>query len=291
MDAVADAAAAQAAPTATRRIWLCADDYGISPAVSGAIRDLVTRGRINATSAMMVAPSLKLAEARSLAMLNTGTRRVAIGLHLTLTGPFRPLTDFKPVRGGAFPPLNAMIARALLRRLDAASLLAETKAQLAAFVSAFGAPPAFVDGHQHVHLLPQVRDAVLAAVKQAAPAAWVRQCGSATPWLQGLRSDRKALFLDRLSRGFRAAAKAHGVAVNPGFAGTYAFGASPAFEVLFPGFLDGMPDGGVVMCHPGVVDAELERLDPLTDLREREYAYFLGPIFPKLLASRGISLA
>ena len=30
------------------------------------------------------------------------------------------------------------------------------------------------------------------------------------------------------------------------------------------------------MCHPGFVDAELERLDPLTTQREREYAYLAG---------------
>ena len=34
-----------------RRIWLCADDYGISTAVNMAIRDLVVRRRLNATSA------------------------------------------------------------------------------------------------------------------------------------------------------------------------------------------------------------------------------------------------
>ena len=39
-----------------RRIWLCADDFGISPAVNTAIRDLVVRRRLNATSAMVVAP-------------------------------------------------------------------------------------------------------------------------------------------------------------------------------------------------------------------------------------------
>ena len=39
-----------------RRIILCADDYGISPAVSAAIRDLIARGRINATSVMVAAP-------------------------------------------------------------------------------------------------------------------------------------------------------------------------------------------------------------------------------------------
>ena len=37
-----------------RRIWLCADDYGISPGVNRAIRDLIERGRLNATSVMVV---------------------------------------------------------------------------------------------------------------------------------------------------------------------------------------------------------------------------------------------
>ena len=57
------AAAAPVAPTAPtrpagpRRIWLCADDYGISPGVNEGIRELILRSRINATSVMVVAPS------------------------------------------------------------------------------------------------------------------------------------------------------------------------------------------------------------------------------------------
>ena len=46
-----------------RPIWLCADDYGISPGVSKGIRDLVAQGRLNATSVMVVAPSFDRAEA------------------------------------------------------------------------------------------------------------------------------------------------------------------------------------------------------------------------------------
>ena len=38
------------------------------------------------------------------------------------------------------------------------------------------------------------------------------------------------------------------------------------------------------MCHPGFVDAELERLDPLTTQREREYAYLAGDAFPACCA-------
>ena len=52
-----------------------------------------------------------------------------------------------------------------------------------------------------------------------------------------------------------------------------------------------LPDGGVVMCHPGKVDAELSRLDPLTDLREREYAFFSDEAFPQLLVAHGVALS
>ena len=78
---------------------------------------------------------------------------------------------------------------------------------------------------------------------------------------------------------------------NPAFAGTYAFNDEADFAALFPRFLDGLPDGGLVMCHPGMVDAELRRLDPLTTLREKEYAYFAGESFPRMLEGKGISLA
>src|SRR6185312_12462903 len=93
--------------TGPRRIWLCADDYGISPAVNSAIRELVVRGRLNATSVMVAAPAFHRSEAVSLDMLNAGAARVAIGLHLTLTAPFRPLSaNFAPMREGAFLPLK-----------------------------------------------------------------------------------------------------------------------------------------------------------------------------------------
>ena len=63
------------------------------------------------------------------------------------------------------------------------------------------------------------------------------------------------------------------------------------YGALFPSFLEGLPDGGLVMCHPGFVDAELQRLDSLTGLRESEYAFFAGEGFPRLLARHGFALA
>jgi predicted glycoside hydrolase/deacetylase ChbG (UPF0249 family) len=271
-----------------RRITLCADDYGISPAVSEAIRDLLERSRINATSVMTVAPSFNQDQAQSL--LAATQRAGAIGLHVTLTAPFRPLSgSFAPLKSGAFPSLSSMLFRAQLRLLKPDLLSAEIARQFEVFERAFGRQPDFVDGHQHVHIFPQIRDAFLRAVKEAAPNAWVRQCG--LPSDRRETNDPKAALLGWYSRSFRKLAKTRGVRTNPAFAGTYAFHQDVDFAALFPKFLDGMPDGGLIMCHPGKVDAELERLDPLTTLREREYDYFTSEAFPRLLAESGVSLA
>jgi chitin disaccharide deacetylase len=281
------------APTgAVRRLWLCADDYGMAPGVSRAIRDLIAGGRLNAASAMVVSPHFSAAEAAALAAVADAQRRAAIGLHFTLTAPFRPLADsYRPTaRDGGFPSLRRQFASGLMGRLDGRALGAEAERQLAAFHAAFGRPPDFVDGHQHVHLLPQVADALLAAMKSAAPHAFIRQCGRPSPARYRWR-DPKGLLLDRLSRGLCARGAAVGVSTNSAFAGTYSFRPETDYEALFPSFLEGLADGALVMCHPGFVDAELERLDSLTGLREREYAFFAGAEFPQLLARHGLTLA
>jgi predicted glycoside hydrolase/deacetylase ChbG (UPF0249 family) len=272
-----------------RKIILCADDYGLTRPINGAIRELIMAGRLNAASVMALAPAFDRAEAEALLRLNTNRPRAQIGLHVTLTGPFTPLTAFAPTRDGRFLPLPETLRAAMARRLRPDTIEAEIGAQLRAFVSAFGRPPDFLDGHQHVQLFPQIRDAFLKVAERDAPGAWVRQCGRATP-LPGRLRDAKALLLDVLSVGFRRKARWLGVDTNPAFAGTYDFDSDADFARLFPTFLDRLPDGGVVMCHPGIVDAELQRLDPLTTLRERERDYLISDEFPRLLAANGVTL-
>jgi hypothetical protein len=275
---------------APRRIWLCADDYGISPGVNRAIRDLVERGRINATSAMVVGPALGRGEAAALRTAAASSPRCAIGLHLTLTAPFRPLTmHFRPTDGGLFFGFPRLLRAGLMRRLDPEIVRAEIMVQLEAFRDLFGRTPDFVDGHQHAQLFPQVRDAFLAAVKAAAPDAWVRQCGRDQPPLRRPGSP-KALLLDLLSAQFRKRASRARIRFNPGFAGAYDFSRQPDFGKLMAGFLDGLPEDGVVMCHPGFVDETLAGLDPFTVQREHEYAYLGSEAFPRLLAANNVTL-
>jgi predicted glycoside hydrolase/deacetylase ChbG (UPF0249 family) len=272
-----------------RRIWLCADDYGISPGVNRAILMLMGRNRLNATSVMVVGPAIGREDVTALAALRASGAG-AIGLHVTLTAPFQPLTmHYRPLSDGAFLPLGTMLRKSLLRQLDGEIIATEIAAQLGAFARLFGHPPDFVDGHQHVHLFPVVRDAFVHEVKRAAPQAWVRQCGRARPLRQRLFTP-KAMILDTLSAGFRRAAAAAGLATNPGFAGAYDFTGAPDFAGLMPGFLDGLPDGGVVMCHPGFADATLRALDPFTEQRDAEFAYLAGGGFARLLTEANVAL-
>ncbi|SHN68465.1 ChbG/HpnK family deacetylase [Bradyrhizobium erythrophlei] len=273
-----------------RRIWLCADDYGISPGVNRAIRDLIEKRRLNATSAMVVGAAIGRDEVNALKEAAKANPCCAIGLHVTLTAPFRPLTmHFRPVEGGLFLPHTTLLRRGLMGRLDGELIHTEVMEQLAVFADLFGRAPDFVDGHQHVQLFPVVRTAFVAAVKQAAPDAWIRQCGRDQPWAQRLGSP-KALVLDVLSTQFRKRAAHARLAFNPAFAGAYDFTQQPDFGALMRQFVQGMPEGGLVMCHPGFVDDVLTSLDPLTVQREREYEFLKGEQFLPLLAANDVTL-
>ena len=126
-------------------------------------------------------------------------------------------------------------------------------------------------------------------MQDAAPGAWVRQCGREASLLRRLGAP-KALFLDVLGAQFRKRAARSGIAFNPGFSGAYDFRKRQDFGLLMRQFLDGMPDRGVIMCHPGFVDDALREIDPLTDQREHEHAYLKGERFPELLAANGVTL-
>jgi len=217
--------------------------------------------------------------------------RCAIGLHATLTAPFRPLTmHFRPTDDGMFLPFPKLLRAGLLRRLDAEMIYGELMVQLAVFNDLFGRAPDFVDGHQHAQLFPQARDGFLRAVKEAAPGAWVRQGGRQAPLAQRLATP-KALVLDVLSAQFRKRAARVGLPFNPAFAGAYDFSTAPDFGALMRQFVDRLPEGGLVMCHPGFVDDTLLSLDPLTTQREAEHAFLASDDFPALLQANNVTLA
>ncbi|WP_454917760.1 ChbG/HpnK family deacetylase [Xanthobacter sediminis] len=267
-----------------KHVTLCADDYAIAPGVSAAIRRLIEARRINATSVMTVFPGLA-EEARLLDETVAG-EPVSVGLHLTLTGGSAPLT---PWTGGTnLPQLGELVARAFTRRIDKKAVAAEIDAQFEAFARAFGRPPDHVDGHQHVHVLPTIRGAVLKATHRHAPKAWLRNVKPAPAALIGL--DLKGRVIGAFGHGLARDAARIGLATNAGFAGAYDFGADHDFAPLLAHFLKGVPDGAVVMVHPGHVDDPLTARDPVTHQREVEFEVLHGPLLPEILAEADVRL-
>ncbi len=270
----------------TRRIVICADDYGLAPGVSRAIRELALKGRLNATSVMTLFPDLE-AEARALLTV-AQTTGLGVGLHLTLTGGFAPLVA-SPFGKGPLPGLRDLIGRAYVRRLDLAAVEDEIEAQFRAFSALFGRPPSHIDGHQHAHVLPGIRPLLLAATRRHAPAAWVRDSSPAPGVGEGL--DLKGKLIGLFSAGLARDAAAAGLKANTGFAGAYSFNDANAFRAVLQRALAGLPAGGAVMVHPGHVDGVLAARDPVTDQREAEFQVLAGQEFSKLLIENGISLA
>ncbi len=232
------------------RLILCSDDFAFSRDVSETIAQLARNGKLNAISCMAAMPGWP---ADGL-LLHDLPPQIEIGLHLTLTGE-RPLTEM-PVLApqGALPGINALHRAAQRRRLPLDEIAAEVDAQFDAFIDAMGRPPAFVDGHQHAHALPGIRDIVLAATATRAPLAWLRACADRPLAMLARPFRGKAIASAFRSRGFRAAAAAYGLTCNDSFAGHYDFATD--YRTLFPRFLRKPGATHLIMCHPGAGDRD-----------------------------------
>lgn len=226
------------------RLLLCADDFAFSSADSRVIADLLGQRRLNATGCMTLRPNWRADSA----MLRDVPADAAIGLHLTLTEE-APLAAPALAVDGAMPGINALHARVRRGAVAMADIEIEVAAQFAAFADAMGRPPAFVDGHQHAHALPGIRDVVLAQTARHAPGAWLRTCQDRTSALLARPFRGKALASAFHSRGLRRDAARHGLACNDGFAGHYGFAGDYALHFLH--FLRRPGPMHLVMCHPG----------------------------------------
>lgn len=259
---------------AVHAIVLCADDYALHPAVDEAVERLARAGRLSATSCMTTAPQWPAAAARLPALRD----RLAVGLHFNLTEG----------HGGAHAaqPLGTMLRRAYGRQLSEAPLRAAWRTQLDAFERALKTPPDFIDGHQHVHQLPRVRDALLAELQ-------ARYAPHERPWVRstvpagGLWRKPKAALIALLG-GWTATRTLHraGVATNQGFGGVYGFDApdAAAYGAHMAQWLPHAAQGSLLMCHPATTAVPG---DAIGTQRAVEYAFLASDDFGALLQRTG----
>lgn len=271
---------------------VCADDFAIAPGVSAAILSLVEAGRISATSCMTSSPDWSEWGRK----LKAHERNIDLGLHLTLSGCFKPLSgdaSLMTSNGGlAFSDLVrcSYFGSAAVR----ATVDKEIHCQIDAFVNVIGRFPDYVDGHQYAHQLPVVRDATVSAVldmRRQGADTYIRSSVESLPLIatRGIavcRASAVSLAGGRLKR----LGLSSGVPTNDGFTGIYDFGRSRAYGELVARFALNAGSSTVMVCHPGVVDDALLARDQLTYRREDELAYLSGDTYGAHLKDGSYSL-
>lgn len=234
---------------------LCADDYALGPDIDAGILQLLRQQRLGAVSCLVTAPRWRQAAPALAAFAG----RVDIGLHLNFTQPFP---------GQPAWPLPGFILRAGLRCLPAAEIERDIGRQLALFEQGMGRLPDYLDGHQHVHQLPLVREAMLRQVARHWPGGkpWVRLA-----WPRRYRGLKAALIGALGGDGLRWRLRDAGILCNPDFAGVYSLSPEADYRRLMQSWLADLAPGGLVMCHPALATIGPEDGPASTGMRLSEW--------------------
>lgn len=261
---------------AARRLALCADDFGQTPQINLAVIELIRAGRLGATSVM----SQGAAWPEGARELKQCQHLADIGLHLNLTHAFDGQA--------ATRPLPYWMLAAPLGLIDADSIRDSLRRQIDGFVAHLGRLPDYIDGHQHVHAFPRIRELVTAVIAEY----WQE---GAKPWVRA--PDRLADFGDEafkgrvlgtITRGFAAHLAREGLRYPASFAGLYSLRPEADYPALMRHWLQDLPDGTLVMCHPGHRCDDPS--DPIRAAREEEYRYLASAAFEDDCRAAGVVL-
>ncbi len=254
---------------------MCADDFGMSLAVNTGILDLAARDRLSATSVLVDGPAL--ANEQVAKLKNSGLQ---IGLHLNFTESFG--------QQDLCLPLGQLIRAAYLMKLPRQRLTAAVQRQLHKFFELFGRYPDYVDGHQHVHQLPLLRDALIQALRaHTGSKPWLRDTGHPRLAGFGFAIRFKAMLIASLgARGLRRRAQTYGYQQNNGFLGVYDFqGGELAYQNHMRRWLGLCQDMDLLMCHPAL---GATGSDSLSRQRVAEHAVLSGKLFEHWLLQNNL---
>lgn len=278
---------------AIRYLVVTADDYGIGPETSRAIRELAGRGTITASVLLVNSPHAE----EAVRAWRQSCASLELGWHpcLTLDRPVAPPRQVPSLVGpdGRFWPLGRFLARLLTRRIRGDEIERELRAQYHRFRELVGQAPPLVNSHQHVSVFPPVGRILQGILAEQGPLPFVRRVRE--PWSLLLRvpgARGKRLLLATLGQN-------EGRALDrAGFPGCdYLAGITNppcvAAADFFERWLRSTPGEAVeLMCHPGHLDASLlgrdaTRGDGQLERRVQEYALLRQPAFDEACRAAG----
>lgn len=254
-----------------KNVILCADDYGQNPAISQAIIELIQKKRLSATSCMVNSPYWP----RHAKGLLPFKRQVDIGLHINFTTGQALSSQFVKHYGTELFSLGRILLKSHLRWLNKGVIRAEVEAQLDSFNDAMQQYPNFIDGHQHIHQFPVLRDIILEVYEKRLRAHGSYMRSVTSSWNE---SPFKSFIIqitgaNKLKNQLIKRSIPH----NVSFEGIYNFSQASQYHKKFLHFLELAKDNTLIMCHPGHgLDTDY---DPIYPSRQLEYQYLASEQF------------
>lgn len=168
-----------------------ADDFGLHPLVNQGIIKGFTEGCLTSTS--LLASGEAFDEAVALAKENA---QLGIGIHTAIVGGLKPVSNPKDVSSllvdGHFPETyGEVVKRIVSGQIDFNELYTELDNQFRKIIDT-GLPITHVDGHQHLHVLPEFLPMVISLCKKYKVHA-IRLPGEFYPFLNGVHSFKRLI--------------------------------------------------------------------------------------------------
>lgn len=245
--------------TASRRLIINADDFGLTPGVNRAILEL--HGASALPSATLMATGQAFRDAVHGAFMQP---TLGVGCHVVLVDgtPALHAADLPTLApAGQFRRGLGDFVRALLTgKISAQEIEREAAAQIRR-VQASGITVTHLDTHKHTHIFPRVLAPLLraaqscgvSAIRNPFEPAWSRRLTREAPRARRMQVRALSIF----ERFFVRAVKRAGLATTDGALGVLATGTLDGETILR--MLHEMPPGTwELVCHPGYQDSALE---------------------------------
>lgn len=261
-----------------KKIIIAADDYAMSPCIDAGILDLIQKGRLTATSCLVLSPRWPEAAKN---LTPDICAKADIGLHIDFTEYEQPLKEHLP----------ALVIRSHLRSLPKKELRTAINKQLDLFEDVLGFAPNYVDGHLHVHQLPQIRDILIEEL--------CFRYGRKMPWVRvarpPLKDGLKAFVIGLLgAKSLQEQLAILGIAHSNQLLGVY------QFDLTVESYAKHLEDWlsreslsqkkVVLMCHPAMLLANQLDEPPHFSARWVEYQLLSDNFFKSLLEKNEINL-
>lgn len=271
-----------------RKLIINADDFGLTDGVNQAILELSKRGIVSSASVMV-----NQVMHQGQKFTNSMVKSIGLGIHLNLTcgKPILPPEDVDTLVDEQGEFIDSTQFFLSLNKINSIQVEKEWRAQIIGFVVKFGKPD-HLDSHHHIHLLPRYFPLFLQLANELKvpvrlPISWdlipeVAELGD----FSGVGNPITPEMIEQNYRLIQGS----GVRFPDYFVENFLPSVIHNRELLKKAFHT-LPEGITeLMCHPGYVDAQLERLSGYVSQREAERAALDDHAFKQILDNEHIEI-